>query len=378
MKNHELRAKALVAQVLSDEGTRAYIKALGAVLQRIPVNECLYERAVHAFRSGDKTGTVEFLYRAAVASCQEMRCPIPCDELWIRWISPFEDGDTVLWTRLADAFATKFPESAAVMLLRAYVEHEKQNNDAAIQYLAECIHKDNAYWEASYQLAYIYEEAKNWSAARRCYEQSLTHALETKKADIYLDLGVCCGKLKDNAAEEQAYRKCIELNPDNELGWNNLGYTLMMAGKCEESVPVLKEGVERSTGDSIPHKNLVKALEKLGRYSEAIAFLEDCKKQGRIVAFADKTIARLQARRADTVPLEETLEALIEQMIKRGHRLFERQLRIYDSGIYGRQLVIPGIGRIDLLVEDTETHDLIVIELKRDETADEVVGQTGR
>jgi RecB family endonuclease NucS len=45
---------------------------------------------------------------------------------------------------------------------------------------------------------------------------------------------------------------------------------------------------------------------------------------------------------------------------------------------YGRQLAIPGIGRIDLLTEDIETNDLIVIELKRDQSDDEVIGQTSR
>ena len=45
---------------------------------------------------------------------------------------------------------------------------------------------------------------------------------------------------------------------------------------------------------------------------------------------------------------------------------------------YGRQFVIPRVGRIDLLVEDTGTNDLIVIELKRDQSDDRVIGQTSR
>ena len=59
---------------------------------------------------------------------------------------------------------------------------------------------------------------------------------------------------------------------------------------------------------------------------------------------------------------------------------FGRRLQIYDvpNRPYGRQFAIPDIGRIDLLVEDLDTHDLIVIELKRDQTGDQVVGQTCR
>jgi restriction system protein len=39
---------------------------------------------------------------------------------------------------------------------------------------------------------------------------------------------------------------------------------------------------------------------------------------------------------------------------------------------------MPGVGRIDLLVEDLDTHELVVIELKRDKSPDEVVGQLCR
>jgi restriction system protein len=49
-----------------------------------------------------------------------------------------------------------------------------------------------------------------------------------------------------------------------------------------------------------------------------------------------------------------------------------------SDGRYGRQLPIPGIGRIDLLVEDLDTQELVVIELKRGKSTDEVVGQLCR
>jgi RecB family endonuclease NucS len=45
------------------------------------------------------------------------------------------------------------------------------------------------------------------------------------------------------------------------------------------------------------------------------------------------------------------------------------------NGLRGRQYVIPGHGRIDLLTEDAETNDLVVIELKKDESHENVVGQ---
>ncbi len=46
-----------------------------------------------------------------------------------------------------------------------------------------------------------------------------------------------------------------------------------------------------------------------------------------------------------------------------------------DGGLYGRQFIVPGLGRIDLLAEDIQTGSLVVIELKRDESHESVVGQ---
>ena len=391
MNDLERRAQLLAAQWLSEEGIEAELDALEAVLKRLPDGKCLYERGVHASACDEMDKAIAFLCRAALEECQQLQCPIPCDELINRWVNPFDDddgGEAALWSGLAEVLNEKFPDSAAVLLLRAYAEVKKENTEAAIDYLVKCLGKDNTYWAADNELAGIFEEdKKNFQAARKHYEQSLVHAPDEEKADIYFDLGWCCGKLKDRQAEERAYRACLELNADREYIWRNLGWTLLESGKLEESVGILKEAIRRDPRSTVPYKGLIDALRKLGRYSEAIAVLETVLKNGksqqRMVKFAETNLVTLRAMSDNPpkvdVPLEETLEALIEQTIKREHRFFDRRLQVYDcAGRYGRQLVIPGIGRIDLLVEDLDSHELIVIELKRDETEDQVVGQTSR
>ncbi len=68
---------------------------------------------------------------------------------------------------------------------------------------------------------------------------------------------------------------------------------------------------------------------------------------------------------------------MVEQLISEGEESFGRTLRLYESqsGIMGRQYVVPGHGRIDLLAEDSQTNELVVIELKEDESHEAVVGQ---
>ena len=49
--------------------------------------------------------------------------------------------------------------------------------------------------------------------------------------------------------------------------------------------------------------------------------------------------------------------------------------RVLNRPRLWRQYPIPGLGRIDLLAEDVKTGELVVIELKRDESHEQVVGQ---
>ena len=74
------------------------------------------------------------------------------------------------------------------------------------------------------------------------------------------------------------------------------------------------------------------------------------------------------------------LEEMIQQDNETLRRKLGRKLRMYNhSGKgYGRQFPIPGVGLIDLLVEDVDTNDLIVVELKRGQSDDQVIGQTSR
>ena len=75
------------------------------------------------------------------------------------------------------------------------------------------------------------------------------------------------------------------------------------------------------------------------------------------------------------------MEDILQEKIRRGHAVFDRRLRIYESpdGFnYGRQLYLPDVGRLDLLAVDEVTNDLVVIELNRHKDAGDVVDQTKR
>ena len=76
---------------------------------------------------------------------------------------------------------------------------------------------------------------------------------------------------------------------------------------------------------------------------------------------------------------EERLEAEIEACMNKGQHCFDMPLKVYDSPEgYGRQYIIPEVGRIDLLTVHADTKDFYVVELKKGVGDDEIVGQVSR
>jgi RecB family endonuclease NucS len=71
---------------------------------------------------------------------------------------------------------------------------------------------------------------------------------------------------------------------------------------------------------------------------------------------------------------ERFLEDIIEDRINKGFDTFSRKLKIFEDTFYGRQYPIPH-GRIDLLCEDIDRKNLVVIELKKENSDHKVVEQ---
>lgn len=84
-------------------------------------------------------------------------------------------------------------------------------------------------------------------------------------------------------------------------------------------------------------------------------------------------------KQTELISTEKTLEDMIIEQIKYGHKVFNRNLEVYQDDIqYGRQLYVEDCGRLDLLLVDKEDDSLIVVELKRNKSGTEVYDQTKR
>jgi len=96
--------------------------------------------------------------------------------------------------------------------------------------------------------------------------------LDPSNARIWIELGHAYtwistrGTLADSSL---AYKKAVELEPDNAIYNNSYGDSLIKLGKYEEAVLVLKKSVRLSNDSNYAHQSLATAYEYLNLYNEA-------------------------------------------------------------------------------------------------------------
>jgi Tfp pilus assembly protein PilF len=410
-----------------EPGDETCIDRLRQLLKVLPKNATPYHRAYLANIDGREKECATELVRFASALSQEEAVSLNGDELLDVFIVPF-DLPGKAWQRVANALSKGWPEAAASLALHGFAKmSDDEAMEEAIDYLVRALDKDPQFWLAAYWCASIYAEQRNWRAARNYYRKALESETVQEAPDIHFDLAWCAGKLRDYQEEEEHYRISLQLDPDGEYVRSNLGWCLYKQRRYEEALEIFDEAIKRGNDGRYPLRNKAKTLVRLGRIQEAIEVLKQDIYKGEIAKSAQRRIAELEellAKQApepnrreersgsyretqpvigvededenegDTSPQskerrlptgsrparsERWLERMFEDQILNEQQAFGRRLQMYDHGDdYGRQYAIPGVGRIDLLAEDLETGDLVVIELKKGRSDDQVVGQISR
>lgn len=365
-------------------------------------------------------------------------CDKTCD-LMMWTIGFDDDFVRKVLDRAADEIAKRWADCAAVHYLRGLDAADSQSDpNTALELFVRALEVDPTYWSAAMACAAIYVERKIWRSAAPYYRQALKSEGYRSDADSCFEAAWCFGKIGSYTEELDAYRCCLGIDSGYPYARNNLGWALTRLGRTDEAIEVFRECLRDGKDGKYPLRNLARALRKLGRYSEAIEVLQKDTFRGQLTKFAaqnieemekliesgdatppreneneedesdfepfsgadeeeqakeDQTeVQREQAKRPSSIsqrrsekqpqrkaplPREALLEELIEEQIRRGKKVFARRMEIFEcaDGRYGRQLIIPDVGRLDLLAQDLESGELIVIELKRDVGDREVVGQ---
>ncbi len=100
--------------------------------------------------------------------------------------------------------------------------------------------------------------------------------IEAPAADFYrlFDVAIQLAKSKQFDQAVPAWRKALELSPDDARAHNNLGVALTENGKIDEAIAEYRKSLELDAGSSQTHNNLGSALAEQGKMAEATALFQ--------------------------------------------------------------------------------------------------------
>lgn len=88
-------------------------------------------------------------------------------------------------------------------------------------------------------------------------------------------LGAYYDSIEDWPASEDSYRRALALRPNEAMILNNLGFSLLMQGKVEESLRPLEEALRLDNNSRLIKTNLRIALAQQGQYRRAVRSTSD-------------------------------------------------------------------------------------------------------
>lgn len=112
--------------------------------------------------------------------------------------------------------------------------------------------------QAYYALGQYFDGSMAWDKAIDAYRKAI--AADARNVEAYGALGVALAQAGRLADAEITLRQAVALAPDLLRIRNNLGYVLLLAGKPDEAVVVLKSVVDKDGGNAVATANLANAM----------------------------------------------------------------------------------------------------------------------
>lgn len=124
----------------------------------------------------------------------------------------------------------------------------------------------------------VYRQDKDYKKAKEIYSQAITR--DKKLSDkhnwtLYYARGICLERLGEWEEAEEDFLYALELKPDQALVLNYLGYSWIEQGKnLERAQEMVRKAVDLRPKDGFITDSLGWVLYKLGKYEEAVKYLE--------------------------------------------------------------------------------------------------------
>jgi tetratricopeptide (TPR) repeat protein len=420
-----------------DDNEDQDLERIRALVSEIPEPDVPALRACMSFLDDDEDEAVNWLAVHA-ASLVKNGEQLTFDRLNHDFVDPFTDASSTFWAKLSEIVERNFPGSAATFYLQAMSNEGDPDAEASCykQALDKDASFWNAAWilgdiyaiEKDWQSASIfYEKAVHWEKAReyaglhfdyacclgklKRYQEEEKQLRESLRLDPNFEnarnnLGLSVMRQKRYEEALAIFDEAIAQGTDGPYPFRNRADVLKKLKRYDEAIdawvnranwrgnnpdgrmPASIQAeinrlqhlvkVQADAQQSQHPKTVEPVLTKISNEEEiADAVAENDDNDVDEIA-PPQIIQPNKGKRAvkTAAPTEILLEESIEKLIKQGREVFGRRLKLYESpdGLSARQYAFPD-GRIDLLAEDIDSGDLVVIELKKDESHELVVGQ---
>jgi tetratricopeptide (TPR) repeat protein len=173
--------------------------------------------------------------------------------------------------------STSSAYSESAQLRQAWCINELGRHDEAVRILRRLASADPQSPRAQLTLADMYRQMEKWSDAAREYTAALARIprLEQRHWTIMFGRGVSYERSKQWDKAEADMLKSLELQPDQPLVLNYLGYSWVdMHRNIDQATKMIERAVQLRPNDGAIVDSLGWALYRLGRFEEAVVQLE--------------------------------------------------------------------------------------------------------
>lgn len=149
--------------------------------------------------------------------------------------------------------------------------------DEALARLAKMIKDDPANYEAHFTMGNLLRASEKYAQAGEAYSRAiaLVGTPERRHWTLFYSRGITAERTKDWPRAEADFRKALELQPDQPLVLNYLGYSFVEKGEnLTEAMDMIRKAVDLKPNDGYIVDSLGWAHYQLGEYEEAVRHLE--------------------------------------------------------------------------------------------------------
>ncbi|MCP5115444.1 MAG: tetratricopeptide repeat protein, partial [bacterium] len=169
----------------------------------------------------------------------------------------------------------EFPDNRMIAIVRATVLADLGQADAAVA-VVERLTAGKDDLESHVTRAQIYEKTKRFDKMAGVIDEALKIAVsDEEKSTVLFMQGAMYERLKDVDRAEAAFRKVLEINPDNSSAMNYLGYMFADQNiRLQEALGLIRKALDAEPQNGAYLDSLGWVYYRLDRLEEAARYLE--------------------------------------------------------------------------------------------------------